>query len=174
MIRVGSRVQGFVGAPEGVAVEGPGVWLVYVVIDGVTRSEEDAVSKGPISLAVDQDGPCLVWIVGLDGLHSAAVWPRWAARRVETPALPPGVGGLAQVVLIESRTGEVRALRSVGLTKAVAERIEAMSELCESSGRDEAAFRRLAQWSRTAEPDELKRRSDAAPALTWVPAKGAA
>jgi len=78
------------------------------------------------------------------------------------------------VVLIESRTGEVRALRSVGLTKAVAERIEAMTRLCESSGRDEAAFRRLVQWSRTAEPDELKRRSDAAPALTWVPAKGAA
>lgn len=185
---VGSRLYPGRSLPEGVAAVGGRGWLLVISVDHPTREEIATVGAGAIDLAIDREGPALIWFVralperqrrrlpARRGMMrprapkqvlawSAAAWPWWERHEA------PGEVDVAQVVLVHSRTTQVHAVRTIGLPDRIAERIYELEADAIAEGRDEIAWDRVLRWTQRASNAALEERATKAPARTGVEEK---
>lgn len=160
-------------APEGVSVDAGPTWTIYVITQRPTASEARALETGAVELAIEREGVALVFYLRVPGLldWSAAAWPWWSRRAPEVPSDRPGVGGLCQIVLVCAQKGTVQALRTVGLTLAVAGRLRELEREAQARGRDEAGWADVLRYTQHLSPADAERAARAAAVITGVPAR---
>lgn len=174
MIRVGDRYPGASWPmPEGVASHAAQAWTLTIVVADPSQRERDAITVGAIDVSIDRDGPAIVWLVRapdcIGWSACASAW--WERTAPETPTDHPGVGGVAQIVLVDAASARIRAMRTIGLTTAVAARLRELETEAQASGRDDASLERARAWTRTASPEQIAERASTAPVVTGVPAR---
>lgn len=189
MTGIGDRLYPGRSLPEGIVAMGGAAWALVISADSPSREETSVISAGLIDVAVDLDGPALVWMLRaqpeadrilpvrrgmMRGRHrprigvgwSACVWAWWDRHQ---PLHEREDGrGLAQVLLVHSRTTQVRAMRSLELPPAIVTQLAIMEAAAIDAGRDQSTLERVHTWTLTASSAEIEARAAKALVRTGV------
>lgn len=189
MTGVGDRLYPGRSLPEGVAVHGGRGWLILVSVDAPTREECGVINAGLIDLAIEREGPVLLWMMRAQpeqdrllparrGMRrgpraprvgvgwSAAAWPWWDRRELTVEHVDGS--SVAQVVLVHSPTTQVRAMRSIALTPRITTRIAELEADAIAEGRDEIALERAVRWTLRSDSATIEARAVRAMVRTGV------
>ncbi len=203
MRRVGERLYPSGSLPESLTVHAGAGWALVFAIERPARAEVAAVARGRVEVAVDLEGPALVWLARASLAEPSSEAPRsrarhrtgarsgplararactplawsacalawWERTAPDLPPDAPGVAGIVQVVIADARSTRIAAVRTIGLTPAVAAQVRAIEGEAQRAGRDEDALEAVRRWTREAREPEVAARADAALARTSVQAR---